>query len=1742
MINPIRIYREFKENYLRYIDTGLPIRDPGVRAERNVLLSEDNAVMRTPILEIITKYQGKENIEEFCRNRGYDVEFAEFIRQGLFKDGDRNLYPHQIKAFDTVFKEQKNMVVTTGTGSGKTECFLLPVLYSLFEETKEWIRVGHHPAVRTLILYPLNALAEDQTIRLRHALDDESGVRQWISKRATGNKITFGRYTGRTPSKKTGRKVLEKNQKNWKQYLEQLGHADPMEKKALREYRFSIPSCDPDSAEVQVRESMQVTPPDIMITNYSMLNIMLMRNMENRIFDETKKWLDADPSHVFTLVVDELHSYRGTQGTEVAYLIDLLLDRLGLTPESKQVRFLASSASMEDNDDTKKFISEFWGTDPHAFKKKFNLISDPVIDPIKKKTLLPLDKPFLSSLAPCCSLENEKACQDELTKKLQERGYQGIASFSQKAQLFEWLRFACQETTDSGTLRIVPKDIIAIEEALDLQSPNHEALESFLTLINCQKEADGKTYSHPLRMHLFARNIDKLWACSNPECNQVDEKFHSPERAIGKLYANPQQRCACGGKILELILCRHCGELFLGGYPEDKDHSPYLGNAKPLDYDCKEVVLHKLSGNSDKEGSWKPCEFNPIDGKFNVKPWGKNEVFISAEADDANYPTICPACGSSANRKKTKTGEGKSGVSFTPLFQHGTGVQKVNQIFSDEMMEILHDPTGSVKPKLVVFTDSRQGAAKLSAGIELDHYRDTLRAILCKDFGRYRSAVEALKHLHEDLNYKMPLEDRHYCQGNANLNDIFSKILIEQRFDEVNPRVEGFIKTKGIPIDMMVSQVESTLLELGTNPAGPKSSVLMNGETPWSSYVDWTRQPPVLMADKDSFVSRRIHEECRNEVMASFFRSKELSFESLGIGWLYGGDYPDDELVTVAIRILGEQKMFVGNPFFYSSQSVPKRLSSFLKRYVEKNGMNLKELKVSLVEKLHVFTSPDTLLLEPTKLMYMEAKEGQLYWRCPNCGTIHLHPSFGICTYCGNDLGKAQVLGKEDLRKNLYVYNLGREFHRLHCEELTGQTEVVDSTKRQRLFQGLATDDEVKQVEEIDLLSVTTTMEAGIDIGSLSAVMLGNVPPKRFNYQQRIGRAGRRGDSLSLALTVCKVNSHDLTHYENPSMMVSSIPAPPYVDMKSSTIVKRVVAKCILRTAFSTLLDDASDADDKLNVHGNFGKSWEWKSKYKDALVAWLPSHTETIDRIGQRVMSKSLLSSQEKKEIIADVQNLPTRIDEVLLDGSFNQQNLSERLAAGGVLPMFGFPTQVRTFYTKVPDKTGLNNEGIEQDLSRALGTFAPGNEIIKDKGIYKSVGFIDFPKRINDVSAYDDYLNELEGMHILYCNHCGYVKMTKDVADKCPVCGGILENEEHVCSPLGYCVDFHTDPEDYDGLFEWNPRSSVLGLDEEQAQIPLTQLPHTNVSYGNNKVPEQGRIHHINLNNGYLFQIARSKMNGWVVPDLYSRKDEIFFTTQKKVALVATIVTGVFEICLGSSSPDVCVVPLDSETDFWREVRGAFLSWGELLRKVACDELDVDQTEISVGFTLSKRNGKIVPLVYFVENLQNGAGYTDYLASSPKISKKVFIDGLASNSPMVKSLLNPRHSGNCDSSCYDCLRNYYNQVEHSILNWRLGLDIAAISRDAMYVPTLATGYWKPVCDRAIDAFEALHESGSAILAVDSGALLVRRVIDRTVLVVHPLWSTSKINSVKRASGIEEAVTIMSITEFIHRFHNKLE
>ena len=486
MNNPIKIYNEIKDAYLKYINSGLPFFREEYNKERNELLQATGTICQPPIIELVPKYHERATLKEFCLSEGVDLEINDFINTGLFVNNssiERKLYDHQYEALKEAFVNRKNIVVTTGTGSGKTECFLLPVISDLVKESSTWGEERPR-AIRTMILYPLNALAEDQMIRLRKALNskkpDHSGARDWLDTHRGGHRFYFGRYTGRTPLSGEKERVATKLREE-KQALERGWRAAirAAQNSNNADLLYHVPCMDADSAEMWDRFSMQENAPDILITNYSMLNVMLMRENEEWMFEATKQWLRQDPSHVFHLVIDELHTYRGTSGTEVAYLIRVLLDRLGLTPESPQVQFLASSASMEESEQSLEYLREFFGYSEESFGSRFCLLSNPPV-PRALKPDAELPVPILIDYSTTC----DDSALFEAT---------GCASHTEvclKYRLLDWLKYGLD--SEKG---IIAKDIENIAKAIGLEGEDRLPVISSMVKIICQSKS-GNNYSY----------------------------------------------------------------------------------------------------------------------------------------------------------------------------------------------------------------------------------------------------------------------------------------------------------------------------------------------------------------------------------------------------------------------------------------------------------------------------------------------------------------------------------------------------------------------------------------------------------------------------------------------------------------------------------------------------------------------------------------------------------------------------------------------------------------------------------------------------------------------------------------------------------------------------------------------------------------------------------------------------------------------------------------------------------------------------------------------------------------------------------------------------------------------------------------------------------------------------------------------------------------------------------------------
>ncbi len=1209
MKDPLSLSADLRELYLKYLDSTLPLRDDRLTAERRALLARPGGVYQEPLIEPIPRYPVGSSLHQTCERLELSSELADFADRGLFQRP--NLYLHQEEALAAVARDKLHMVVTTGTGSGKTECFLLPIFEALLRESRVWRPGGRPRAVRALLLYPLNALAEDQMVRLRRAADSidseqELGARSWLDEHRHCHRFTFGRYTGRTPV--AGRRDNDTKQKERRQRLTEVRRESEAVAGDPR-LRYLFPSLDKDAAECWDRWAMQDDPPDLLVTNYSMLNIMMMRAIEDPIFSQTREWLADDPwatdpgvhrfpTRVFHLVVDELHTYRGTTGTEIAYLLRQLLDRLGLAPDSPQVRFLASSASLPESDGaSRSYLRDFFGVDvnpnePEDFRRRFSMVEGTATE-LGSSGDLPREafEAFASAW-----LDDSSRASAKDQDRVPERHAQAVR------ELAVGLAVAPPQSSHVPTALAevlggarVPEAVLAAAEGrpqtagelgrrlFGSEVDSGEAVQALLAALAASRNGPESTASAllPVRLHLFFRNLQGLWACSNRDCDDlplVEENRRS--RPCGRLFRRPRLVCGCGARVLDLVICRHCGDVFLGGFRghgesgrellvHDQPHLEKLRGSQGFERHYRDYGLFWPGSDQPFRSQWTQSHKDEETGETVRirKGWARTRLDSSSgelEAptaspngwlyrvdhpqDDENaFSTYCPRCDS-----------GHLGLRYPPLSLHATGVQKVNQVLGDGLLRQFDEPE---ERKLVVFTDSRQDAAKLGAGIELEHYRDLVRQLLVQGFaGLVRDAAAAIKVVDygpSSLDAREQVAFRRYSQRFPEAAQAVFRVASGSDWaadEDDRAHVERLRQTAGgpHPLTAVDKYVRQALLGLGCNPAGPHSSFQNRDHDRWHDIIDWkkavpTPKQPGELLDRQRAFLEELTDQCLVECVVTLFAHKRKSVEALGLGWvtldpsasleppegLGLGEFRS--LAEVAIRLMGENHRI--NGWFrrygveqrFPYRSFPRGLSKYIRR-VTMNQDTTRRWKDSLMrhfQELRLIRSE--VLLEPGQLWYRPA--GRSAWKCVRCGNLHLQPGLGRCVHCFEALPD-QSRPLEELAP------VGEDYYallaspaaptfRLHCEELTGQTDWEDAVRRQRLFQGLTLPGEAKRVEEVDLLSVTTTMEAGVDIGSLLAVMLGNVPPQRSNYQQRVGRAGRRGAGFSVAVTVAQQQRAD---------------------------------------------------------------------------------------------------------------------------------------------------------------------------------------------------------------------------------------------------------------------------------------------------------------------------------------------------------------------------------------------------------------------------------------------------------------------------------------------------------------------------------------------------------------------------------------------------------------------------------------
>lgn len=1929
MIDPIGGFERLRDFYITYLETAFRIDHAGTSSERRHLLEQPGQLCTEPLIEPNPRYRPVDwTLAEFADRAtdlipGLGAEDAsalqEFLLSGLFDDQRIAIYEHQAEMLKRGMRPGSPGVVTSGTGSGKTEAFLLPILSSIFLEGRQrWDRpsadylsrrwwhddqgqplqrfteipkvqrplkanpqaspfVAHREgesrpaAVRALILYPMNALVEDQLARLRKAVDSPT-ARSVLDKNLNGNRIFVGRYTGATPV--TGfhthpRTTAGDYQKTKHRKLQDLFDASSDAEQTQAQLaelvgqgrldaddQYQFPAVD--GGELLNRWDMQTTPPDILITNISMLSAMLNREVDAPVFDETAKWLRNDPEAYFFLVLDELHLHRGTAGTEVAYLIRLLLDRLGLTdPELRhKLRILSSSASLPVEGDagkrSERYLNDMFGAhgwdsapswptaivpgepvrdepqstehlDPEAFEHLLNRLS-PTNDLVLADQILGLDlKPLLGAV-----LTQLGADSGQFVDRLRA----GIEEAAQRVETACW---------DSEHRRSRARLTSHIASSIFGDPSSLRATRALLIvrgLGDLWGEIAGDApppSATAFRAHTFFRAIEGLYA-SIDEGESAPTNFDDEDRRFGLLtIERGQQDTVAGGKrFFDLLYCESCGELLIGGMrrrsgqkfdllPSESDLEA-LPDGSRLDrfedltfndygvfYPSRAEALDSLTTESDHE-RWRKAVINPVTAEVSLlrpgqQPAGgvKGFTFHRGNQDDhgrgqnegsTHLPSQCPRC--------TTSYAGRSQGRRSPIRHFRPGFAKTTQLIASELFDLLRVSQRVGVPKLVSFSDSRQEAARASLDIEGRHHEELRRLLLL------RLLHNSAKALPEDLEAELASVVQRQREA-FEREDIAAVNQLHQRKQEIETAL-----TSGSDVQPLTALIGDTkdiqsappllvrgFAELGVHPYDPTgldrvpAGLRDDGK---KEYRDWTLlfeesdgqlrwRDDAADEDRIADARKRLLEEVRRGVTETLFSKSYFALEETGLGYvclkrLDGETDEAWEADNALLRVFADAYRLEHNPYGTTVKPWTDASEIYERSRVHQIAQRIfGDAWQPVVNRFLKRLSAEghaggSIRTDKVFIKITEPNDGG--YRCERCSRIHLHLGLRYCTRCAQPLSElpnttaGEVSSTSSLAKA--VLRETADPFRLHAEELTGQTD--DGASRQRAFRNIIVprrtpllnvkgkqrvdedgnplfreEHSFRLRDEIDLLTVTTTMEVGIDIGSLQAVLQANMPPQRFNYQQRVGRAGRRGQAFSMATTVCRTRSHDLHYFRNPEAITGDVSPPPFLTRQRPEIAERFVKKQWLNVAYQWLRDERGyDRSDNLvppDIHGEFGFADEFET-YATELARALAATRSHTERFIEVISDHDELDPNELR-ISAD--DLIEGLRHDLLRKDVQQTGMASKLAEVGSLPMYGMPTRVRSLYTGY---RGWQNEpwlSVDRDADMAIFEFAPGAELVKDKQVHRSIGFTGrLPKLLPGQTSLDPNGGPVADEYLIaQCRTCLAWNQSRNPDERpCNSCNTLIWLRDwHECiEPTGYRTTLRPEDAALDIRSTGRSRSvQADGVPHQPIATPGTHLtvdvhprsrtyrinrgPRTDDGWAGFELEPRSTKHRLSSKDveiGDQLLDPTVDTPDWMLGILDGDPRQGLWLSSAKTTDLLTISTR--SIPLGIASAEIGATGSIDGLGGWQlghqvrrtAVRSAALSASFILVGAAALELDVDPEEFDVVEPRLERGPEgDRPLLQVADYLVNGAGLSSALGelgvSTRPMIAEVIERALDFETPSLSyplnAFLDADHPDRCRRACYRCLLRHSNQPYHGLLDWRLGmayLDLLA-NPDAMAglngsfdAPWLAD--WHRNTQAGVDSLAARFD----VEQTTAGQLtaLSTNPEGPLGLVIHPLWS----------------------------------
>jgi len=1321
MFNPSQASKKIKSDFIRYLCTSFKTCNEDFNNQFKYHL--EHLISKGPFVDINDAFKKGCTLNDLI-NEGLISDRFRLLEQGKPSTYtrvvplDRPLFLHQEKALREAVSKH-NVVITTGTGSGKTESFLYPILDVLFKDRE--MTVDKTSGIKIILIYPMNALANDQINRIREILMFYPD-------------ITFGVFTGDTETNKNSA-IAKYKEAHLNEKYKELQQGLPNEK-------FS-------------RSEMYDNPPDILITNYVMLEYLLLRSDYSQIF------VGAD---LRCIVLDESHVYRGATGMETSMLLRKLRARVGKAQTG--IQYILTSATLGQKGHSEQDIVKFAeGLTNEHFELESIIFGDREKPDISLENSLVLQKTIWTELA-----VNEIV--DEIPNIFRKYGLSYDSQVSPDENLYR----VCNDSREYCLLRLAYSKPISLQKLADLICLDEDDAIAFLFV--CSKSSRSGQPLVDIHYHFFVRALEGAYATFTKEKHLfLERKSH---------IVNSDSKSDC---VFEIARCNSCGDIAIIGQivkssVDKKDYlvmqnSPFeLGNVnrddpqffhivrvdneddEDIDYGEIEEIVEDNDEVSDEKPAKKKSGLKgywlcPHCGQIVAGELGKphcghpeEDMIKLKEIDDTDK---CLFCSNGHYSGFYVGGDGATSVLGMSLFE-SLPPKKV------EIKENGMTRTFVGGKQFLCFSDSRSEAAYFASYEDRTYNTFITRRGLVQyirsisdDIKAHEKGYVTLDSLAKGLtnfflanhSFSSTLLDNDNPLELKNLSENYSwMIILDQLVGQNRP---NYLQSLGFFQFVYLGITNEMILDIKNKylPTTESKNVEAFLSTLIMSFV---RGGAIIHSDLniDSFV--------RQYVFRSDVQNGMLEQKTAGVG-VHNQSWIPQNLEGKSDKWKRSNRQFLVMNMLHCDGF---KANEFLK-YI------WNEYIVNTQREYHAkpigYNGAYALPRDSIGIIVSGHKDAHWYV-CDKCKHVFVNDINGSCQIknCNGHLYETSDLSS--LFDDDYYYHVYETdyLRKLLIEEHTAQLNRKKGANYQEQFRN----------NLINALSCSTTFEMGVNLGHLETVFLRDMPPTAANYIQRAGRAGRSKDSSAFALTYAKLSSHDFDYYERPLDMISGKIEPPLIKENNKKIVFRHIFSVVLSyffrihpeffdhekkmnnvgcfvsklpnstlTGYETLKQIISQKPEELTVllRDSFGLSLE--NQYKISLYGNdLSSEDNWVEELvgkNGRLECAVISFLQTKKELMTQYLDITSRViqeNRLLTDKEQKEceaiqrktsflsgQQLIDFLVGANVLPKYGFP--VDTVELKLPTKTdsGLS---LSRDMSQAISEYAPGCQVIADKMMF--------------------------------------------------------------------------------------------------------------------------------------------------------------------------------------------------------------------------------------------------------------------------------------------------------------------------------------------------------------------------------------------------------------------------------------